>query len=482
MNNKILCKFIIIIAFGFNCFSSNAQLILTTASDVYLKENSIEPNKIIKKLPAHKNLEIIEYNATSDITGFFKVKVNGEIGFIDRNDVYYDESFYICLKISTNEKSNSDTSVLVRIYSLNNIKIEEEKIWAIKNGFESEGFSELMKSLYDKLPAKPVVTSNDIINQGNYDKKCIQSEESLAYASSINYTVNTFLDNTVITTLNNEKVSQKDFFNISLSIEIKDHPYGPHYDPMRRTIVMDKGMVGEIAKKSFGNERVKAVMAHEYAHGLQHAYGFYKLFDPGIYPELHADFLAGFYIGRNGLIEKSTLSAFAQEFYGIGDGLPFYDPRHHGTSSERRCAFLEGYKLAVNYDFNIVQAYNVGIDYIKLRNACDPFAIIKEYSKKEFNKSDYTQPTGQYVFSSTEKKLVICNIYGQILGEVAPGVDLKLSNLTPGNYVVVPAKKKIFGRLKFYPSYTFAVKPNHIGGFKINKVGLFRIQTYSMIF
>ena len=56
------------------------------------------------------------------------------------------------------------------------------------------------------------------------------------------------------------------------------------------------------------------------------------------------------------------------------------------------------------------EAYNSGVDYIKLLYPCDAFAIIKEYSKTEYNNTNYKLPTGKYVFSTTEKNMVYCNL------------------------------------------------------------------------
>ena len=497
--SKLYSLFVILIA----NFSLNAQLILTTSVEVDLKENSTEPTKVLRKVPAHKNVEYLDYIAFDKYNGIFKVKVFGIIGFLNRNDVLYDNNFYLSLKASSKEISLKDTKVLAEIFDVNKRKIAEEKLWAKQYNFESEEFKELMSALEKIVPSKLLNENSeiksDIVQQDDskskiqetntikneiekYDKKCIQSEESLAYASNLGYNVNTILSNALQNTINSELVSQKNFFMLKLNVEVKDHPFGPHYDPSRKTIVIDKGLINEINNKSYGYERVKAVIAHEFAHALQHANNFYNFFNPGIYPELHADFMAGFYIGRNGLIEKNKLSAFAEEFYGVGDNLPFFHPKHHGSHSERRCAFLEGYKVAVDYNFNIVQAFSAGVDYIKLRYACDPFAIVREYSKTEYNNTNYSLPTGSYIFSSSQENMVFCNLYRQPLGEASPGKDLQFNNLTPGSYIVIPAKKLKSGKLKYFAPYTFDVKENHTGQLKINKVGLFVIKSYLIVF
>ncbi len=477
-----------IVFFLSNLNNLNAQLLLTTSTDISLLSDISETSKVIKVIPAHKNVQFIDYVSFNNLDGLFKVKVYGIIGYLNRNSIIYDDAFYIAINSKENTININDPVLAEKIYGINKIKINEEKLWAKQNLLENEDLNEIMAILEKNLPVKlnsENTFKNENITQrkvGDFEKKCIQSDESLAYASSLGYSVNTTLSTTLQNTINSEIFSQRNFFLLDCYTQIIDHPYGPHYNPSNRTVVIDKNMINFISNKSFGNERVKAVIAHEFAHALQHANNFYNFYKPGIYPELHADFLAGFYIGRNGLIEKDKLTAFAEESYSVGDNLPFLDPDHHGTPSDRRCAFLEGYKLAVNYDFNIVQAFSAGVDYIKLRYACDPFAIVSEYSKTEFKNTDYTLPKGGYIFSSTQKNIVFCNLYKQPLGEATPEKDLVFDNMTPGNYIVIPAKRKNSGRLKYYNPYTFIVKPNHSGKFTIEKVGIFFIKTYTITF
>jgi hypothetical protein len=78
--------------------------------------------------------------------------------------------------------------------------------------------------------------------------------------------------------------------------------------------------------------------------------------------------------------------------------------------------------------------------------------------------------------------MVFCNLYKQPLGEASPGKDLLFNNLTPGSYIVLPAKKLKSGKLKYYAPYTFNVKSNNKGQLTINKVGAFVIKTYSITF
>jgi hypothetical protein len=272
------------------------------------------------------------------------------------------------------------------------------------------------------------------------------------------------------------------FFKLDLNLIMINHEFGPHYDSELDAVVTDNNFLNEVSTLSYGNERVKAILAHEFAHALQFHAGLMNLWTGGKKIELHADFLAGYYLGRNGMIPKGKLTAFSQEFFERGDFLPFHNISHHGTPEERRCAFLEGYRVAVKYNFNLQQAFNCGVDYIKLLYPCDPFGIIREYSKTEYNNVNYNQPTGSYTFKSSQKVMGFYNLYYQPLGYAGPGNDCVFNNLTPGTYVVVPGRVKKSGKVKYYSPYSFTVKPNHMGAFKINQVGMFAIRTYSITF
>jgi hypothetical protein len=270
------------------------------------------------------------------------------------------------------------------------------------------------------------------------------------------------------------------FFNVNPIFIFSDEIPGPAFFPDLNFINKPLSFIYDYERKNYGKEIINAVLAHEFAHALQYKSGMYEYWRDGKKPELHADFLAGFYMGKKELLSKDKLTAFANEFYGIGD-FDFFAPQHHGTPEERRCAFLEGYMVSKDYDFNIYQAYNAGIDYIRLLSACDAFAIIQDYSKTEI-KNDYISPVGNYVFSSTQKEIYFCNVYGQPIGKASPDNKLYFNSLPVGVYTIIPAIRKPNGMLKYYSPYTFEVKQNNTGKFEINDVGTFAIRTYSISF
>ena len=149
------------------------------------------------------------------------------------------------------------------------------------------------------------------------NSQCLQSKKT--YSNSIVANTGTNLSVTTENTIKSEFNLLKAFFNVSIDLAILDFKPGPCYLPDLKTLVADKILLHQVSKLSFGNERIKAILAHEFAHALQDKSGLYNIWTGGKKVELHADFLAGYYIGQKGLISKEKLKTFAQEFFDRGD-------------------------------------------------------------------------------------------------------------------------------------------------------------------
>lgn len=106
---------------------------------------------------------------------------------------------------------------------------------------------------------------------------------------------------------------------------------------------------------------VPAIMAHEFAHAMQYKNSFPYA---GKWRELHADYIAGWYIGHRGRYRpQNALQAFLN-FYYKGD-YDFFDKGHHGTPQERAAAFNAGFNLNVGRnEASAVNAYNAGLRYV----------------------------------------------------------------------------------------------------------------------
>jgi hypothetical protein len=93
---------------------------------------------------------------------------------------------------------------------------------------------------------------------------------------------------------------------------------------------------------------VPGIVSHEAAHAMQHANNF--PYPNGVRKELHADFMAGWYVAHRCRCGGPDPRAAFESFYRKGDSLGFFDPRHHGTSEERVTMMLAGYFY--NYQTN----------------------------------------------------------------------------------------------------------------------------------
>lgn len=131
-------------------------------------------------------------------------------------------------------------------------------------------------------------------------------------------------------------------------------------------IVLGKYLMVDQSMKSDSYTRLVAVFAHEFAHGMQHKYGWSG---NSKWRELHADYLAGYYLGMTKSVTESEVISIFNEFYSIGD-YNFNDPGHHGTPEERSCAFLQGFKYAYSGNTNVYRAYNAGKNYVIANNPC----------------------------------------------------------------------------------------------------------------
>lgn len=107
-----------------------------------------------------------------------------------------------------------------------------------------------------------------------------------------------------------------------------------------------------------GGPAVAGIMAHEFAHILQIKKGSSL---SSKYRELHADFLAGYYLGKKNYIQPQYVAGFAQSLYEKGD-YNFRDPNHHGTPEERVIAMFAGFESAYR---SASSAYRVGDEFVR---------------------------------------------------------------------------------------------------------------------
>ncbi len=123
-------------------------------------------------------------------------------------------------------------------------------------------------------------------------------------------------------------------------------------------IVMGDAILNAYADLGFGDVAPQAILAHEWAHQVQFAYGWFGDPIPSLdpppdaaeatrYSELMADVWAAYYLThkRGGTMNRKRVEQFLEVFYQIGDCY-FADPGHHGTPNQRMRAAQLGFDLA----------------------------------------------------------------------------------------------------------------------------------------
>lgn len=138
------------------------------------------------------------------------------------------------------------------------------------------------------------------------------------------------------------------------------------------TVLIGRRLTSELLGKyhgrspiSSGDHAIGAVVAHEWAHIAQFASG--VALGSGKAPELHADFLSGWYQAGRVLSGLGTINInffeAASELYSRGD-FDFNSPQHHGIPEERVAAYSAGMAVARSGTLNFQQAFYAGLDHI----------------------------------------------------------------------------------------------------------------------
>lgn len=112
-------------------------------------------------------------------------------------------------------------------------------------------------------------------------------------------------------------------------------------------------LLAELAPSEQGYPAIAGILAHEFAHVLQMMRN--GSISNSAMVELHADYLAGYYLGRRGYVPKEDVGLFARSLYTAGDPEGYYDMPDHGTGDQRVAAMLAGYHhpgLTLNQAFD----------------------------------------------------------------------------------------------------------------------------------
>ena len=135
------------------------------------------------------------------------------------------------------------------------------------------------------------------------------------------------------------------------------------------TVILGKTFLStELSRHKWGGLAVAGIMAHEFAHIYQFESHYYSQLSQTTDKllELHADYLAGYYLGMKRLRtrEEFDIKAFKDSLYIKGD-TNFNSRHHHGTPTERIDIMIKGYKQGLTGDINIHKAASAGFNLVK---------------------------------------------------------------------------------------------------------------------
>ena len=163
----------------------------------------------------------------------------------------------------------------------------------------------------------------------------------------------------------NEAVLMQSEFGVKAYLSAYNDQDGPNafaIDGNAYFIIMGKTlMLDEYVNINNANSII-AIMAHEFGHLLQYKNNL-KANDGwfGKWPELQADFMSGWYMGKKKYLPNSEFEKVINSFWVKGDD-NYFSPSHHGTREERAIAFKNGY---LNANLSLTEAYNYGINFIE---------------------------------------------------------------------------------------------------------------------
>jgi hypothetical protein len=168
------------------------------------------------------------------------------------------------------------------------------------------------------------------------------------------------------------KAEIEEFFGIRFAAFCMDEvDYGAYYSVNRNTLVVGLEFFEDIANPPGNINQAVAVIAHETAHAFQHQHGLLNMLvetNPHRVKciELHADFLAGGYMGWRADRYNVAVNDLSSFFYQLGDTQTSADG-HHGLGAERFLSFSRGFGLGSE---DVITLSSMGIAYVSQAN-CD---------------------------------------------------------------------------------------------------------------
>jgi hypothetical protein len=136
------------------------------------------------------------------------------------------------------------------------------------------------------------------------------------------------------------------------------------------TVLMGQLLFSQFIRQSNDDGMtIIAICAHEFGHIHQLTRGYYdplRALDVTDRPiELHADFLAGYFLAQRKKDHSDLeLGQVGEAFYKMGD-TNFNNPKHHGTSDERIAAITGGYQFGRGSSVDIEAAAKAGFETVR---------------------------------------------------------------------------------------------------------------------
>lgn len=203
--------------------------------------------------------------------------------------------------------------------------------------------------------------------------------------------------------------TQRSFFQLpSVGLQyINDCQPNAYADPRTRNILLGVNLMSNTLN-AYKTQRgafftllpLYAVLAHEFGHQVQFAYGWFNNADGVVQEELEADMWAGFYVGMRGLSSGFQVKQTMEQFYNFGN-YDFFNSNFHGTPYQRANAFTDGLLAAdeiakgkLQATFEAVRARLQELVAVELRYPSD-------LSPGVTSKSDIRQQCEQYKVPGT---------------------------------------------------------------------------------
>jgi hypothetical protein len=133
------------------------------------------------------------------------------------------------------------------------------------------------------------------------------------------------------------------------------------------TILLGLKLIEVLMKRPNGGAAVAGVCAHECGHIFQYFSGYAENFassDVGhVLSELHADLIAGYYMGKRRLVTADNVRLFSAVLVESGT-YDFGDPKFHGSPGLRAASMERGYFMATT-GIKFEEAARQGEEYVR---------------------------------------------------------------------------------------------------------------------